>query len=245
MSSPMPADPKTALIVGVGAGLGSALARKFASEGYDLALAARNADRLAPLVAELEKTGVRAKAFATDATNEAAMAALFAEAEKALGPVAVAVHNVNGRVVKDLLDLSVAEFEQQWRAICLGGFLTGREAARHMMPRGKGTIVYIGGRGGRRGLAKFTAFAMAKAGVRSVAESLARELAPAGIHVAHIAVEATIGGERARQANPEQAAKDAFVDPAALAEVVYQTHIQPRNCWTFEIDLRSWSEPFI
>ena len=155
------------------------------------------------------------------------------------------MHNVNGRVVKDLLDLTVADMEGQWRAICLGGFLTGREAARHMMPRGRGSIVYIGGRGGRRGIAKFTAFGSAKAGMRSVAECLARELAPKGIHVAHVAVEATIGGDAARQRDPETAAKDGFVDTAALAEVVFQTHAQPRSCWTFEVDLRSWSEPFI
>jgi NAD(P)-dependent dehydrogenase (short-subunit alcohol dehydrogenase family) len=235
---------QTAVIVGTGSGLGAALARKFAREGFHLALAARNAERLAPLVNELEGMGVRVKAVAADAADEAAMKKLFADAE-ALAPVAVAIHNVNGRVVKDLLELSVGEFEGQWKAICLGGFLTGREATRHMAPRGQGSILYIGGRGGRRGMAKFTAFAMAKAGLRSVAECLARELAPQGIHVAHVAVEATIGSDRARQSDPATAAKDGFVDTAALAEVVYQTHAQPRNCWTFEVDLRPWSEPFI
>ena len=235
---------KTAVIVGTGSGLGAALARKFASQGFNLALSARNAERLAPLVKELEGKGVKARAFAVDATDEAGMKRLFADAE-GLGPVAVAIHNVNGRVVKDVLDLSVAEFEGQWRAICLGGFLTSREAARHMVQRGQGSIFYMGGRGARRGLAKFTAFAMAKAGLRSVAECLARELAPHGIHVAHFAVEGTIAGERVRQANPDQVAKDGVVDTAALAEVVYQTHTQPRNCWAFEVDLRPWSEPFI
>ncbi|MCD6074092.1 MAG: sdr [Rhodospirillales bacterium] len=233
---------KIALIVGAGPGLGTALAKKFAAEGYDLALAARNVDRVNQLAAELGKYKVSAKAFKVDVTDEASMTALFADVEKAMGPIAVVVHNVNGRVVKDLLELSVADMENQWRTICLGGFLTGREAARHMLPRRAGTIVYIGGRGGRRGLARFTAFGSAKAGVRSVAECLARELAPSGIHVAHVAVEATIGGPRA---NPEAVAKEAVVDPVALAEVVYQTHIQPRNCWTFEVDLRAWSEPFI
>jgi len=233
---------KTALIVGVGPGLGTALARKFAAEGYNVAMAARNVDRLAPLAGELTKGSVTAKAFKADATDEASMKALFADVETALGPIAVAVHNVNGRVVKDLLELSVADMESQWRGICLGGFLTGREAARHMLPRKAGTIVFIGGRGGRRGLPKFTAFAMAKAGVRSVAECLARELAPSGIHVAHFAVEATIGGPRA---SAEAVASDGVVSPAALADTVYQTHIQPRNCWTFEVDLRAWSEPFV
>lgn len=233
---------KIALIVGAGPGLGTALAKKFAVEGYDVALAARNLDRVTGLAGELTKGATKAKAFKADTSDEASMKALFADVEAAMGPISVAVHNVNGRVVKDLLDLSVAEMESQWRSICLGGFLTGREAARHMLPRGAGTIVYIGGRGGRRGIAKFTAFGSAKAGVRSVAECLARELAPSGIHVAHIAVEATIGGPRA---NPEQVAKDAVVDTGALAEVVYQTHLQPRSCWTFEVDLRPWSETFI
>jgi NAD(P)-dependent dehydrogenase (short-subunit alcohol dehydrogenase family) len=135
--------------------------------------------------------------------------------------------------------------EGQWRAICLGGFLTAREAARHMLPRKAGTIAFIGGRGGRRGMAKFTAFAGAKAGVRSVAECVARELAPQGIHVAHFAVEATIGGEAARKRDPATAAADGLVDTAALAETVFQTHKQPRNCWAFEVDLRPWSEGFI
>jgi len=231
-----------ALIVGAGPGLGTALAKKFASEGYDLALAARNLDRVETLAAELSKGGATAKAFKVDVTNEDSMKSLFADVEKNVGAISVAVHNVNGRIVKDLLDLTVADMESQWRTITLGGFLTGREAARHMLPRGKGTIVFIGGRGGRRGLAKFTAFGSAKAGVRSVAECLARELAPSGIHVAHMAVEATIRGANA---NPDAVAKDAVVDPAALAEVIYQTHIQPRNCWTFEVDLRAWSEPFM
>lgn len=233
---------KIALIVGAGPGLGTALAKKFAGEGYDVALAARNLDRVTGLAADLSTGKIGAKAFKADVTDEASMTALFADVEKSMGPISVVVHNVNGRVVKDILDLTVAEMESQWRTICLGGFLTGREAARHMLPRGAGTIVYIGGRGGRRGIAKFTAFGSAKAGVRSVAECLARELAPGGIHVAHIAVEATIGGPRA---NPEQVAKDAVVDPTALAEVVYQTHIQPKSCWTFEVDLRAWSEAFI
>lgn len=232
---------KTALIVGAGPGLGTALAKKFAAEGYDLALAARNLDRVAQLAAELSKGGVTAKAFKVDVTSEEAMKALFADVEKSVGPIAVAVHNVNGRIVKDLLDLTVADMESQWRTITLGGFLTGREAARHMLPRGAGSIIFIGGRGGRRGMAKFTAFGSAKAGVRSVAECLARELAPGGIHVAHMAVEATIRGANA---NPDMVAKDAVVDPTALAEVVYQTHAQPKNCWTFEVDLRAWSEPF-
>jgi len=231
-----------ALIVGAGPGLGTALAKKFASEGYDLALAARNLDRVETLAAELSKGGATAKAFKVDVTNEDSMKSLFADVEKNVGAISVAVHNVNGRIVKDLLDLTVADMESQWRTITLGGFLTGREAARHMLPRGKGTIVFIGGRGGRRGLAKFTAFGSAKAGVRSVAECLARELAPSGIHVAHMAVEATIRGANA---NPDAVAKDAVVDPAAIAEVIYQTHIQPRNCWTFEVDLRAWSEPFM
>lgn len=240
----MPAN-QTAVVVGAGPGLGAALARRFAEGGYNIALVARNADRLAPLAKELEGKKVKAKAYALDASDEAKVKAMFSAAEAELGPIAFAVHNVNGRVVKDLLDLSVADIEGQWRAICLGGFLTAREAARHMIPRKAGTIAFIGGRGGRRGQARFTAFAGAKAGVRSLAECVARELAPQGIHVAHFAVEATIGGEAARQRDPEGAAADKMVDPAALAEAVFQTHLQPRNCWAFETDLRPWSEGFI
>jgi len=236
---------QTCVVVGAGPGLGSALAQRFAEGGYNLALIARNAERMAPLVKALEAKKVKAKAYALDASDEGKMRDAFAAAEREVGPIAAAVHNVNGRVVKDLLDLTAADMESQWRAICLGGFLTAREAARHMLPRKAGTIAFIGGRGGRRGMAKFTAFAGAKAGVRSVAECVARELAPQGLHVAHFAVEATIGGEAARKRDPEVSAAEGLVDTAALAETVFQTHMQPRSCWTFEVDLRPWSEGFI
>ncbi|MBT6289888.1 MAG: SDR family oxidoreductase, partial [Rhodospirillaceae bacterium] len=157
----------------------------------------------------------------------------------------LALYNVNGRTVKELTELSIDDFENSWRALCLGGFIMGREAAKRMLPRGAGSIFYTGGRGARRGLSEFTAFASAKAALRSVAECTARELGPKGIHVAHFAVEASIASEATRAARPELAEKDAMVRTEDLAEIYLHTHQQPRNCWAFEVDLRPWNEIFI
>ncbi|MBT7233262.1 MAG: SDR family NAD(P)-dependent oxidoreductase [Rhodospirillaceae bacterium] len=236
---------KSVLIVGAGAGLGASLGRCFAGAGYNIAVAARRPERLEGLIADLTGMGVKAEAFGVDAADEDGMAGVFDAAEANLGPIDLALYNVNGRTVKELTELSIDDFENSWRALCLGGFIMGREAAKRMLPRGAGSIFYTGGRGARRGLSEFTAFASAKAALRSVAECTARELGPKGIHVAHFAVEASIASEATRAARPELAEKDAMVRTEDLAEIYLHTHQQPRNCWAFEVDLRPWNEIFI
>ena len=236
---------KSVLIVGAGAGLGASLGRCFAGAGYNIAVAARRPERLEGLIADLTGMGVKAEAFGVDASDEDGMAGVFDAAEANLGSIDLALYNVNGRTVKELTELSIDDFENSWRALCLGGFIMGREAAKRMLPRGAGSIFYTGGRGARRGLSEFTAFASAKAALRSVAECTARELGPKGIHVAHFAVEASIASEATRAARPELAEKDAMVRTEDLAEIYLHTHQQPRNCWAFEVDLRPWNEIFI
>lgn len=239
------ADQGAAVIVGVGSGLGIALCRRFAAAGHPIAMVAREADRLQSFAGELEATGAQVKAYPADATNEEAMITLFDAVENELGPVNIAVHNVNGRVVKSILEMESGAFEDMWRSVCLGGMHTGREAARRMVGRGQGSIFFTGGRGSRVGLDKFAAFAVAKFGLRALAQSMARELGPQGIHVAHFTVEATIDKEPFRSNNLELANDEGMVDTDALAEAYYQTHIQPRSCWTFENDLRPWREEFL
>lgn len=239
------ANPGTALIMGVGEGLGVALAKRFAAGGHAIAMVARDRDRLLPLADEISKTGAKVAAYSADTTDQDAVIAAFDQAETELGDIDVAIHNVNGRVVKSILEMEGPEFEGQWRAVCLGGMYVGREAAKRMVPRGAGSIFYTGGRGSRRAQSEFAAFAVAKFGARALAESMARELGPKGIHVAHFAIEATIAREPMLSRQPEAAAAEKFVDTAALAETFYQTHIQPRSCWSFEVDIRPWSEEFI
>lgn len=238
------ADAGTAVIVGVGTGLGAALCRRFAKAGHGIAMAARKADKLGSLVDEIVSGGGRAKAYAVDATEEEEVIGLFTAAENDLGPAVVAVYNAGARVHKSFLDLEAGEFERVWRTSCLGGMLTGREAARRMVEQGSGTILFTGGRGSRRADAMLAAFAVGKFGLRAVAHSMARELGPKGIHVAHIVVEGGIDNESMRQRVPNKIAEDGLISTDALAEVFYQTHLQHRSTWALEVDVRPWKEPF-
>jgi NAD(P)-dependent dehydrogenase (short-subunit alcohol dehydrogenase family) len=238
-------DNGSAVIIGVGPGLGAALSRRFAAGGLKVAMAARGgAEKLDPIVKEIEDAGGTARAFAVDATDEDAVKGLFDAAEADLGPVAVAIHNAGFRIVKPILEMEADDIVGNWRSCCLGGFLVGREAARRMVPRGVGSILFTGGRGSRRALPELAAFAIAKGGVRMLAESMARELGPKGIHVAHFAIEGTIMGERTK-GQAERLGPDGLVEPEALAETYYRTHLQPRSAWSFEVDIRPWGEGFI
>ena len=234
-----------AVIVGAGTGTGSEVAKRFAKDGYAVAVARRNVDALTPLVSEIEAGGGRAKAFGVDASEESAVAALFENAEVALGPVEVAVFNAAGFTMGSVLDTTVENFTDMWRASALGGFLVGREAARRMAPRGHGTILFTGATAAMKASANFSAFASGKHGLRAVAQSMAKELGPKGIHVAHAIIDGMIDVPRVREAMPEVAAAkgdDALIDPKAIAEMYFQLHEQPRNAWTFELDLRPYAE---
>ena len=218
-----------AIVVGVGPGLGAALVRRFAKEAMAVALAARQGDRLASLAKE---TG--GKAYGCDATVETAVGDLFAAVERDLGRPELVVFNAGGYVRKPIAELSAGDVENTWRSNCLGGFLVGRAAARAMLPAGSGTIIFTGATAAMRGGASFAAFAMGKFGLRALAQSMARELGPKGIHVAHTIIDGQIGE------SPE-AAKLA---PAAIADAYWHLHRQAKSAWTQELDLRPWAEKF-
>ena len=238
----------TAVVVGVGAeaGLGAALCRRFGREGLHVFVAGRTADRLARVVTAIEAAGGRATAMATDTTAESDVVQLFARAAAA-GPLEIAVCNAGNNQIGNLLEMEAAFFEQVWRVACFGGFLVGREAARRMLPQGRGTIVFTGATASIRSRPPFIAFAAAKAGLRAIAQGMAREFGPQGLHVAHVIIDGGIAGERLRTAVPayaEAKGTDGLLDIDAIAETYWQLHRQQRTAWTHELDLRPFKEPF-
>ena len=243
----MAAKPNVALVAGVGEGLGGAVARRFARGGHPTVLVARSADRLARIAGGIEAAGGRGIAYVADLREESAVAKLFDDVEAEIGPIDVAVFNTGANYRASILDTPADMFEKVWRLGCYAGFLVGREAARHMVPRGKGTIIFTGATASLRGSAQFAAFAAAKGGVRQVAQAMARELGPQGIHVASVIIDGMIDSERVRERFPERAAQlppDGMLKPDDIAETYWQLHQQPRDAWTFEVDLRPWAEKF-
>lgn len=239
--------PPVAVIAGVGEGLGYALGRRFAQAGFKVALAARSAERLARLAAEIQKGGGQAVAVPTDVREEQAVIALFEALESGHGPVEVAVFNAGANFRAPIQDTPAEMFEKTWRLGCYAGFLFGREAARRMAPRGRGSILFTGATASIRGGANFSAFAAAKNGLRAVAQSMARELGPKGIHVGHVVIDGMIDTAAVRSRFPERVkdlGADAMLGTEAIAELYYQMHAQPRSAWTFEADLRPWAEKF-
>jgi NAD(P)-dependent dehydrogenase (short-subunit alcohol dehydrogenase family) len=236
-----------ALVAGVGDGLGGAVARRFARGGYQTVLVARSADRLARIAADIEAGGGRGIAYVADLREESAVGKLFDDVEAEIGPIGVAVSNTGANYRASILDTPADMFEKVWRLGCYAGFLVGREAARHMAPRGHGTIIFTGATASTRGSSQFAAFAAAKGALRQVAQSMARELGPRGIHVASVIVDGMIDSQRVRERFPERVAQlpeDGMLKPADIAEVYWQLAQQPRSAWTFETDLRPWAEKF-
>jgi len=233
------------IVVGVGAerGVGAAVARRFAREGLRAVLAGRTMSKLEAVAATIRAAGGAALPVVADATDEAAVAALF---DAAPTPAAV-VFNAGQNLRRPFAELTQEEFDSTWRVNTLGGFLVAREALRRMAPHGRGTLILTGATASLRGASGFAAFAAAKAGLRALAQSAAREYGPQGIHVAHAVIDGGIDGERLRSRTPERAAAagpDGLLDPDAIAEAYWQLHCQPRSAWTQELDLRPWSERF-
>ncbi len=228
------ANPGTCIVVGVGPGLGAALARRFANAGHAVAVAARNADKLADIVDGVAAAGGSARAYACDATSEDGVMALFKQAEADLGAMDVAIYNASGRVRKPVVETSLAEFTDSWERCCLGGFLVGREAARRLGPAGAGSILFTGATASMKGFPGSATFAVGKFGLRALAESMARELQPQGVHVAHFNIDGGIG----------EHGEDARLRPDAIAETYYQTHAQHRSAWSHSIEVRPWLENF-
>jgi NAD(P)-dependent dehydrogenase (short-subunit alcohol dehydrogenase family) len=238
---------RTILVVGAGDATGGAIARRFARGGYIACVTRRHADKLAPLVARIEADGGKAHAFGSDARKEDEVIALFAQIEKDIAPIEVAVFNIGANVRFPITETTARVYFKVWEMGCFGGFLVGREAARTMLPRGRGSIFFTGATASLRGREGFAAFAGAKHALRALAQSMARELGPKGIHVAQIMIDGAIDTEFIRENFPQRYAlkeREGIVDPEAIAETYWQLHLQPRNAWTHEMDLRPWIEPW-
>ncbi len=242
-------ERKAALIVGAGDGIGAALGRTFARAGYETCLVRRprHAEALEALAQEIRAAGGAAHAFAGDARDEAEMISLFDRIESEVGPLEVVIFNIGANVSFPITDTTAQVFRKVWEMACYAGFLTGREAAKRMTPRRKGTIIFTGATASLRGASSFSAFASAKMGLRAVAQSMARELGPQNIHVTHVVIDGAVDGAFIRSLLNDAAARkadDAILDPDAIAAAYLALHHQPRSAWTHELDLRPWKEPW-
>ena len=229
---------EVAVVVGAGGGLGAGLARRFASADMAVAIAsrdARNVERLAGDVADA--TGAKVRGYACDATDETAARDLFERVSGELGEPGLVVYNASGFLMKPILDIEVREFTRQWNVTCLGGFIVGREAARRMVAGGGGTLIFTGATACYKGSAKFAGFAVGKFGLRALAQSMARELGPEGLHVALVNIDGEINGPAHAHEVAEKGI-DALLDPDAIAQTYLDIHRQHRTAWTHEADLR-------
>ncbi|QBQ97873.1 SDR family oxidoreductase [Paraburkholderia pallida] len=236
---------KAVLVIGAGDATGGAIARRFAREGYIACVTRRHADKLAPLVAQIEAEGGVAHAFGSDARKEEDMVALFAEIEANIAPVEAAIFNIGANVRFDVTETTARVYQKVWEMACFAGFLMGREAAKVMLPRARGSIFFTGATASLRGRAGFSAFAGAKHALRALAQSMARELGPQGIHVAQIIVDGAIDTEFIRENFPERyklKERDGILNPEHIADAYWTLHQQPRDAWTHEMDLRPWIE---
>ena len=236
---------KVALVIGAGDAIGSAIVRKFSERGLTVCATRRNSDKLTPLINEIKAMGRTAHAFACDARNEESTKELFAKIENEIGEIEVVVFNIGANVPMGILDTDSRKFFKIWEMACFAGFLNGREAAHYMSKRQRGTILFTGATASVRGAAGFAAFSSAKQGLRAVAQSMARELGPQNIHVAHVIIDAAVDTQWIRDNFPgyEQRKKvDGIVNPDDLAANYVTLYDQPRNAWTFELDVRPWQE---
>jgi NAD(P)-dependent dehydrogenase (short-subunit alcohol dehydrogenase family) len=227
-----------AVVVGVGPGLGAAVARRFAAAGFAVAVARRRPEELAGLAGE-----IGGKAYGCDATEQDSVEALFAAVDGDLGSPQAVVYNAGAYSPGGILDIEAADFERCWRIGCLGGFHVGQAAAKRMVAAGAGTIIFTGATASLRGSAKFANLAVPKFGLRALAQSMARDLGPRGVHVAHTIIDGQIAGERLTH-SAEERGPDSVLAPDAIAEAYYQLHTQPRSAWTQELDLRPCMEKF-
>jgi len=240
-------EAKAALVVGAGDATGGAIARRFAREGYIACVTRRSADKLEPLVARIRADGGQARGFASDARKEDEVIALVGEIEREVAPIGAAVFNIGANVRFAVTDTTERVYRKVWEMGALSGFLMGREVAKAMLPRGRGTIIFTGATASIRGSAGFSAFAGAKHALRALAQSMARELGPQGIHVAHTIIDGAIDTQFIAANFPERyalKASDGILNPDAIAEAYWQLHCQHRSAWTQELDLRPWSETF-
>ena len=233
--------PSVCCVIGAGDATGSALARRFAKEGYTVCAARRNEAALKPLIDQITQEGWRAIAFGLDARREDQVTRFFDRIEAEIGPIEVVVFNVGGNVRFPILETSAQKYFKVWEMCAMAGFLVGRAATRVMLTRGRGTLLFTGATASVRGAAGFAAFAGGKAALRALAQSMARELGPKGIHVAHVIIDGLIDTAFAREHFAQRVADagpDGILSPDHIAEAYWWLHQQPRDAWTFELDLR-------
>ncbi len=238
-------DKKAILVIGAGDATGGAIARRFAREGYVACVTRRSADKLEPLVADIQAAGGEAHGFGSDARKEEEMVSLVEKIERDIAPIEVAVFNIGANVRFGITATTARVYFKVWEMACFGGFLMGREAAKVMLPRSRGTIIFTGATASLRGREGFAAFAGAKHALRALAQSMARELGPRGIHVAHPVIDGAIDTEFIRTNAPDRyAMKDqgGILNPEHIADTYWYLHTQPRDAWTHELELRPWVE---
>jgi NAD(P)-dependent dehydrogenase (short-subunit alcohol dehydrogenase family) len=236
---------KAIIVIGAGDALGGAIARRFAREGYAAVIVRRNADQLEPLAQAIRDAGGEAHPVGLDARKEEEMVALFDRVEAEIAPVEVCVFNIGANVRFPITETTARVYFKVWEMAAFAGFLAGREAARRMEPRGRGTILFTGATASVRGREGFSAFAGAKHALRALAQSMARELGPKGVHVAHTIIDGAVDtawiAENFRQ-RYELKAQDGILNPEHIADAYWSLHTQPRDAWTHELDLRPWME---
>ncbi len=238
-------NKKVVLVVGAGDATGGAIAKRFASEGFIACVTRRSADKLQPLVDAIIAEGGDAHGFACDARKENDVIALIEDIETRVGPIEAFVFNIGANVPCSILEETARKYFKIWEMACFSGFLNAREVAKRMVTRQRGTILFTGATAGLRGASGFAAFAGAKHGIRALAQSMARELGPMNIHVAHVVVDGAIDTDFIRSSFHEKYAtkdQDGILDPEHIAENYWYLHSQPRDAWTFELDLRPWNE---
>ncbi|RII76943.1 SDR family oxidoreductase [Pseudomonas monteilii] len=241
----MAEQQKVVLVIGAGDATGGEIAKRFAREGYVACVTRRQAEKLQPLLEEIRAAGGQAHGFGSDARKEDEVAALVETIERDIGPIEAFVFNIGANVPSSILEETPRKYFKIWEMACFAGFLTAQAVARRMVQRERGTLLFTGATAGTRGAAGFAAFAGAKHGLRALAQSMARELGPRNIHVAHVVVDGAIDTAFIRDSFPERYAlkdQDGILDPAHIADSYWFLHAQPRDAWTFELDLRPWME---
>jgi NAD(P)-dependent dehydrogenase (short-subunit alcohol dehydrogenase family) len=240
-----------AVVIGVGAerGVGAGVCRRFAAAGHHVLVAGRTAEKIERVAAGIRSSGGRATAIPMDTTREQDVFALFDQAmrEDQSGPADVVVYNSGANRRADFRELTAEAFESMWRQCCFGGFLVGREAARRLVPLGRGTVIFTGASSSLRGKPGFGHFAAAKGGLRMMTQAMAREYGPLGLHIAHVVIDGGINGDIVRDHFPKILAErgsEGLLEIEAIAETYYQIYAQPRSAWTLEIDLRPYKEQF-
>ena len=234
-----------ALIIGAGDATGGEIAKRFARGGYIACMTRRNAEKLQPLIDEIEQNGGTAYGFASDAREEEQVIAVIEQIESSIGPIEVMVFNIGANVPCSILEETARKYFKIWEMACFSAFLVGREVAKRMVQREQGSIIFTGATAGVRGAANFAAFAGAKHALRALAQSMARELGPKNIHVAHVVVDGAIDTDFIETTFPEIYAlkeQDGILNPAHIAENYWHLAHQPRDAWTHELDVRPWIE---